>query len=280
LGVLIILSLGGEKGVVRIGYTNNPLFVPLFVAVDKGLFRNHGLKVELKKFGSPSEIGYALLAERIDVGFVEPLKAFRLLNGHKQGRIKIVGTIGFPYGATLVVRKDLDVRLADLEGLKIAASSKDCVLLHQFKHDAKRYGVNIEQINFIYMGFDTMLPALEAKKVDAVLFKGSYGQLAELKGHKTLYQNWEVKSGDECCPQYLAHIEYFILVKGLDAKTLNQLRAVLEATSKLPLEDSRKAIINHTGFPAENQSDFPVAEYANISEELKKELGEWVWKGR
>lgn len=46
----------------------------------------------------------------------------------------------------------------------------------------------------------------------------------------------------------------------------------------LPLDDSYKAIINHTGFSAKPLPDFPVAEYANIGEELKKELGEWVWE--
>ena len=41
-GILIIfsLSLGSEKGVVRIGYPNNPLLAPLFIAVDRGLFEN------------------------------------------------------------------------------------------------------------------------------------------------------------------------------------------------------------------------------------------------
>ncbi len=285
VGILIIfsLSLGGEKGVVRVGYPNSPHLAPLFVAEDKGIFKNQGLKVVLKKFGSSSEIGYALLTKKIDIGLMEPPRASSLLKEHtkehKQAEIKIAGTITFPYGATLVVRKDLAIRLTDLEGLKIAAEDEDCVLVRQFKQDAQKYGVNIDQINFIYMGCDTMLPALEARKVDAVLTKGSYALLAELEGHKTLYQNWEVKpGGDECCPVYLAHIEYFILAQGLEAKTINQLRAGLEAASKASLEDSYKAIINHTGFPAEPLSNFPVAEYASPSEELKKELGEWVWK--
>lgn len=281
VGILITfsLSLGSEKGVVRVGYPNNPHLAPLFIAVDKGLFENQGLKVALKKFGSSSDLSYALLTKKIDIGFVEPPRASRLLNEHKQVEIKIAGTINFPYGATLVVRRDLAIRLTDLEGLKIAAEDEDCVLVRQFKQDAKRYGVNVDQINFIYMVFDLMLPALEARKVDAVLTKGSYAFLAELEGHKTLYQNWEVKpGGDECCPPYLASVEYFMLVKGLEAKTINQLRAGLEAASKASLEDSYKAIINHTGFPAESLADFPVTEYANLSEELKKELGEWVWK--
>jgi len=53
--IIFSLSLGSEKGVVRIGYPNSPHLAPLFIAMDEGLFENQGLKVGLKKFGSSSE---------------------------------------------------------------------------------------------------------------------------------------------------------------------------------------------------------------------------------
>ncbi|HAG08893.1 MAG TPA: hypothetical protein DCK87_04930 [Desulfotomaculum sp.] len=86
VGILITfsLSLAGEKGVVRAGHTGNPHLAPLFVAEDKGLFKNHGLKMVLKKFGSSSEIGYALLTKKIELGFLELPRASKLLKEHQQ----------------------------------------------------------------------------------------------------------------------------------------------------------------------------------------------------
>jgi ABC-type nitrate/sulfonate/bicarbonate transport system substrate-binding protein len=51
VGILIVfsLSMSSEEGVVRIGYSNSPHLAPFFIAVDKGLFENQGLKVGLKK---------------------------------------------------------------------------------------------------------------------------------------------------------------------------------------------------------------------------------------
>lgn len=278
-GCLTVSNGAGSDGIVSIGHTSTPLLAELYVATDRGIFEERGVKVELTRFGSTSEIGYALLSGDIDVGFIEPLKSFNLINVRGREGIKVAGTVSYPYGATLVVRKGLNIRLGDLEGRIVAASAKDCVLLHQFKRDAERFGVDAEKINFVYMEFDTMLPALEAKKVDAAIFKAVYAMLAEFEGHSTLYQNWEVKPGDACCPAYLAYIEYFMLVQGLDNKTVNQLIRALEVSSNVLPEESREAIAKYTGFPEASMRNFPLAAFARLNEGLKKELKEdWVWQ--
>ncbi|HSW35050.1 MAG TPA: ABC transporter substrate-binding protein [Candidatus Limnocylindrales bacterium] len=274
--------IGGAPGnksdrVINIGHTGTPHLAPLFVAVDHGLFKQEGLDVDLKQFASTSDAGYALLAGRVDVAFIEPSKSFRLINENDQAGIKIAGTVNFAFGATLVVRDDLNIRLDDLEGMTVAAGSRYCGLLSQFKHDAERHGVNVGEINFVYTSFETMLPALEAGKVDAVLTRASYALLAQGEGHKILYQNWDVVSGDPCCPEYLAQVEYFMLVRDLDAQSVRGLDATLKVASGRPAEDSRKAVVEHTQLPLRLQQGFPVAHYREIGQELRQELGGWAW---
>ncbi|MFW0858819.1 MAG: ABC transporter substrate-binding protein [Dehalococcoidia bacterium] len=269
----------GDDGVIRIGHTGTPHLAPLFVAVEQGIFEDNGLRVELKRFGSTSDAGYALLAGRVDVAFLEPSRSFRLLNEHDEAGVKIAGTVNFDFGATLVVREDLNIRLGDLEGMTVAAGSRHCILLSQFKHDAERHGIDAGEINFVYTAFETMLPALEAGQVDAILTRASYALLAQAEGHKILYQNWDVVPGDACCPAYLAQVEYFMLVKDLEPRYVRGMDAALREASERPPEDSRNAIMKHTQFPLGLQQGFPVARYLVIGQELKQELGDWVWTG-
>ncbi|HSV30640.1 MAG TPA: ABC transporter substrate-binding protein [Atribacteraceae bacterium] len=266
-----------DGGVIRIGYTGTPHLAPLYVAVQQGIFADRGLRVELKRFGSSSDAGYALLAGRVDVAFLEPSRSFRLINEHDELEIKIAGTVNFTFGATLVVREDLNIRLGDLEGMTIAAGSRYCILLTQFKHDAQRQGVDSEKINFVYTAFETMLPALEAGEVDAMLTRSSYALLAQAEGHKILYQNWDVAPGDACCPEYLAQVEYFMLIKDLESRLVRELDVALLAASQKPAEDIRYAIMEHTQFPLELQQGFPLAHYLGIGPELAEELGSWIW---
>lgn len=264
---------------IRIAHTGSPHLAPLYAASKHGVFENKGLKVSLKQFGSSTDAGFALISGEVDAAFLEPSKSFRLLNEHDDLEIKIAGSVNFDYGSTLIVREGLNIRLNDLEGLTIAAASRDCVLLSQFKHDAQRYGIDTEKINFVYMDFATMLPALEAGKIDGMLTKASHALPAQAHGHKILYQNWDVvPGGDACCPEYLAHVEYFLLVKDINPQNVGLLDSALAEASELPVEVKRDAISKFTQFPSELlDKNPPVAFYMRLSQELKQELGGWTW---
>ncbi len=280
LGFYSLIYNSGTEGVVRIGYTNSPLLAPLFLAEEQKLFEANEVKVELKRFGTGRDIGFALLSRKIDAGFIETETAIQLLNVQKQEGIKIAGTVIYPFGATVVVRKDLNIRLGDLTGLKVAAENEDCVLVRQFKKDGERLGLELGKINFVYMPFHLMLPALEAREVDAIITKGAYAMLAELAGHQTLYQNWEVKPGDDpCCPAYLANVEYLLLVRGLDSNAVSRVVKALEESSQASPDAGRKAISRHTGFKESALNNFPVATFARPDEDFKKEFREdYLWK--
>jgi ABC-type nitrate/sulfonate/bicarbonate transport system substrate-binding protein len=268
---------GSPEG-IRIAHTGSPHLAPLYAALGEGIFENKGLKVSLKQFGSSTDAGFALLSGKVDAALLEPSKSFRLINENDDLGVKIAGSVNFDFGSTLVVREGLNIRLKDLEGFTIAAGSRYCLLLSQFMHDAQRYGVNTEKINFVYMDFPTMLPALEAGKINGALTRASSALAAEAHGHVILYQNWDVSPGDACCPEYLAQVEYFLLVKDINPQSVVLLDSALVEASGLPAEVKRGMIAEFTQYPSELLAEnSPVAYYMRISQELKEELGGWVW---
>lgn len=124
------------------------------------------------------------------------------------------------------------------------------------------------------MAFDEMVPALEAGKVDAVLVNGSYAVLAEHLGHKVLYQNWDIKAGDECCPAALAQSDYFLVVRGKAAEALKPVVQSLLAASALPPAVLRQAVSKRLGYSKEDLGRLPTASFVAVGDDLRKELGE------
>jgi ABC-type nitrate/sulfonate/bicarbonate transport system substrate-binding protein len=256
-----------QGGLLRLGYVEGPLAAPLYAAEAEagaeGLFR-------AVPFGGTGDIGYALLSGALDAGFVEPSKAPRLLEDR---RLAPAGAVTFPYGATVILRKGLSLRLDDLAGRKVAAHSPCCRFLHQFQTDARRLQVDAAGIRFVYMPFDDMLPALEAGIVDAAVTKGVHALLGGAAGHSVLYQNWEVAETDTCCPQTLAQVEYVLVARGdADKDGLKALVAALAAASDRKPPVLRTAVAARTRIPAAALEGFPVASFAPLTDEQRRAL--------
>jgi hypothetical protein len=235
--------------------------------------RNRSTAWELSGFGSGGDVGYALLAGEVAAGFVETEKALKLLQAPGGDQLQIAGAIRFPYGATLVLRKDLKLRLSELTGRHLAALEPDCAINHQFQQDASRHGLDPRTLRYSYMPFAQMLPALEAKAVDGVVVKGAYGVLAEQAGHKILYQNWKVAASDDCCPAILAQTEFFLVVRQQALDRLTPVIKELSAADDLPASDLRAAVSNRLGYPATALERFPVASFVLLDDAARKTIG-------
>lgn len=259
-----------ESSVMRIGFIKSPFLTSVFEAETKN---DKSLKIEPVIFGNDEDSGYALIAGKIDAAFIEPDRAFKLIEGSVKKEFKIAGVIEFPYGATLIVRKDHTIRLNEIERLTVAAEDEDCVLFQHFISDLKKYDIDPEKINFIFMEFSDMIPALEAKTVDAVLSKASYSAVAESLGHKTLYQNWNIPvGGDDCCPLHLAKTELFLVVGKTAERNLGELLKRLSESSAIS-EASVKYLSIQVGYPEEALKEFIPATFVPVSKELAENLG-------
>lgn len=133
---LLVLFISNRKGStdnqidwpkLRVGYLPIAAELPLFVAIERGYFKDAGIEVELIRFASSNEMGNAATADRIDI-----------LAGSASNVIFDIGTVSGkkhlifalnPYSSTpghvtdhLIAGKDSGIKkLGDLKGKKIAS---------------------------------------------------------------------------------------------------------------------------------------------------------------
>ena len=111
-------ALGEEK--VKIGYLRLTLSLPTFVAAERGLFEQAGLKVELTPFESGTLIISALIAARIDANCSSATTGYWFAEQSTPDQFKIFLGYGTPSrkNPTFVAIVKKDSPLKDLKDLK------------------------------------------------------------------------------------------------------------------------------------------------------------------
>ena len=261
--VLASAACGENEARVKIGHGGGYLSAALYAAQD-------GFAADVQEFRSSSDIAYSLLAGVLDAGFVEAdkLAALAALDGFD--KLAVAGKVTYPYGATFILRKGLNLRLQELGGITVAASAPGCVLVEEFAEDAARFNADISEVKFEYIPFEAMIPALEAGAVDAAVIKGSYSVIALQKEHSILYQNWEVEPGDECCPAVIDQAALILLARRNKLNAVGPFVEALESTRKLSPDRLRRAVADNTVIPFETLQGQPVPEFSRADDELVK----------
>jgi len=260
---LLFFTSCEEKNTLKVGHGGGYLSASLYAAQEK-----LGKQVDIRQFNSLSDVAYSLLLGELDAGFVgvDKLAAFAELDGFE--KLTVVGKITYPYGATLVLRKGLNLRLQELNGLTIAVSSPHCVLLDEFIKDATRLKANVSDIKYEYMPFDAMVPALTAKAVDGAIIRGTYAIIALQEGHSILYQNWEVQPGDECCPAIIDQAALVLLARREKLDAVKPLIDALLSAQKLSPDQLRTSVAENTIIPFKVLQGQPVPEFSVANDEL------------
>jgi ABC-type nitrate/sulfonate/bicarbonate transport system substrate-binding protein len=258
---------------LRVGHGGGNLSAALYLASEEQGWKGN---FETLRFGSTSDVGYALLSGGLDAGFVDIEKVRSLKKLPNFGKLTALGRITFPYGATLVLRKGLNPRLRELGNIRIAVTSPECVLLKAFQKDAERLKADLSNVVYVYMPFDTMIPALEAKEADAAVIKGAFAVTALRQGHSILYQDWEVKPGDECCPAIVDQaVQVLLARKEWAGKAEELVIRLLEAEEKGP-EALRQAVARNTSIPLQMLEGQPVPEFNRADDSLVALLTEFL----
>jgi NitT/TauT family transport system substrate-binding protein len=146
---------------------------PVYIAIEKGYFREAGIDVTLERFNSAAQATAPLSTNQVQVSGGATSAA--LFNAFARGwsvRIALGRTGDRPgfSSDTLSVRNDLrdSVKtLQDLKGRKIAINAPAAGLQYMVGKMLESAGLTIRDVEVVYMPWPNMGPAFDTKAIDA-----------------------------------------------------------------------------------------------------------------
>jgi len=188
LGVAAVLGAAGPAAAqavkVRVASALSPPSldsITPYVALERGLFKQHGLDVQIIEFrGSPTALK-ALLAGEVDVimnlGGTDSIVA-----AAKGARIKLFVVLQPVTAYHFVARREAGTSLAALVGRNVAVSGVGAISYHIPRMVLERSGVDPDRLKYIAVGSPAdRFKALVAGKVDATVVSNT--EAAKLEAH-------------------------------------------------------------------------------------------------
>jgi len=185
--ILLLMTAGSAFGEekVRIGYLRIVTSLPTFVAAERGLFEQAGLKAELTPFESGTIIISALMAGRIDANCSSATTGYWFAEQSTPDQFKIFLTYGTPSRKNptfvAIVKKDSPLKdLKDLKGKRVGtypgASSVELA------RAIIRTQMDPEGVIFQEVPPTILISALAAGQIDAFFAPEPTGMIAISQG--------------------------------------------------------------------------------------------------
>ena len=171
LTVMLAAPGSGAADTLRVGKAGRDAFsfVPADVGVQTGIFKKHGLDLEISSFGGDARVQQAMAADGIDIGLGSgPGLAFIVKGSPVKG---IAAMAGPPLLFALMVRADDTVKTADdLKGRKVGISTVGSVTSWIVNEVSRQKGWGFDGIGQVPIGDDaTRIAALRTKSIDAAI---------------------------------------------------------------------------------------------------------------
>jgi len=244
-----------EEGVgsgLRIGFTNPFLASQLFTTTHDAT---------LYQMGHSGDVGMGLLGGGLDVGFLEVEQLVALARENFMDDLAVIGTINYPFGATVLLRDGLDLRLSEINGKRLGVASLNDQLLHTFLEDTARLEVEIDAMELAVLPYDAMVSALSEGAIDVALVPGHYSFVALSAGHSILYQNWDMEAGDECCPAIVDQAALVVLARQEALADIEPFVQEMVASNELRPSQVREVIMNQVSLTTEVLQGIPVSSF-------------------
>ncbi len=190
LAALVPPAVPAQEEVVRVDDRRAISNAGIYIAIERGYFKEAGIRNELIDFASAAKTLPALTAGELDVSAGAP--GAGLFNAIAQGApFRIVADKGqFRAGtgyAMLIVRKDLvdsgQVKsLRDLKGRKVALFAKGIIQDYMLGKMAEEVGLTIKDFDLTSLGAPNQLTAFETKAIDAAITVEPWAARAEDRG--------------------------------------------------------------------------------------------------
>ena len=179
-GVLASMALGAARAdeplKAKIGVLRLSSSAPVFIAQDKGYFRDAGLDVELKYFDAAQPVAVAATSGDIDVGITAFTAGLYNLAG--KGALKVIGGMsrekaGYPLICYFASNKAYAAGLKtpkDLAGKRVAVTQVGSSFHYSLGLLADKYGFKLAEVKIVPLqSLSNAAAALKGETVDAAL---------------------------------------------------------------------------------------------------------------
>jgi len=266
---VVALSIAQPAGAQKItlGFSASTAFSNAFVAANEGIFKKHGLDVEMKLVPNSSTTPAALVADSLQVATpTAPIT----LQAIEQGLDLVVLAGGSYYAkgiedVAIMVRPDSPIKTAkDFEGKRVATAGLNAFLHVLFRKWMAENGGDYKKVTFTETAFAQQLDVLRSAQVDGILAVQPFlaRALETNMGRVVAYYIADLP-GETLAGWYVA------TRKWVDAnpKQAAAFAAAIREATDAALNDRaiiRKANLVYIPFPAEVQAKFPDARYRAV----------------
>ena len=179
-----------QEEVVRLGHILAISDIAIYAAIEKGYFKEQGIRNEITPFASAARMLPALVAGELEISV--GTAGAGLFNAIAEGApFRIVADKGQARAGTgytlLCVRKDLvdsgQVKsVKDLKGRRVALLAKGAVHAYMLGKMAEEVGLKITDFDLVYMGAPEQAAAFETKALDATIIVEPWGARLDEQG--------------------------------------------------------------------------------------------------
>jgi NitT/TauT family transport system substrate-binding protein len=166
-----MFSCSYNADTITVGYQEISLYQHVFIAQEKGYFKEEGLNVNLRSFASANQMMEAFLSNQIDVLGLTNTQVALTVEGKQSGQLKFINFLVWKEGAFpdyIVKRKDALIKAPkDLEGKTVGLHPGSAVRAFSqavFEH----YKLDVSKIRTIELRPEIMQSTMIAGNVDAV----------------------------------------------------------------------------------------------------------------
>ena len=163
---------------------------PIYLGLQKGIFKNHNIELTLKQAQGGAAIVPAVVSGEYQFGFSNVVSL--LLARSQNVPIKAVANGNNSTGSTtadfggLFVKDPAIASAKDLVGKKVATNTLKNIVDTSVKTIVAKDGGDPTKVNFVELAFPNMAPALDKGDVDAIFVVEPFLSAAKAKGWKQI----------------------------------------------------------------------------------------------
>lgn len=241
--------------------THSSFYTPLYVAIEKGYFKEVGLDIELILTPGADKVSAAVLSNDVQIGFAGAESAIYVYEQGEKDYLQIFAGLTKRDGQFIVSRNNQEFKLEDLYGKEILVGRSTGMPALNFINALKKANIDISKININYaIEFSALSGTFIGGTGDYVnLFEPNATNL-EKNGYGNVVASVGILSGEVPYTTFYARKSYINKNKDIIEKFTNAINKGIKYTLETDNEIIANDIIN----------EFPDTQINDLKEMIKR----------